>query len=374
MHDEPASTAAALRRRLRDDPAAGRALEELRRAAYGRAGSDAPLVEVPAALRARTGSPQRELPAPLVALLAEEARLVDEGAALLAAERVHGEAAGGDPMTGDPTAGDPTAGDQPADDPVTAPRRRRVARGPLAALIAGAVVLAALGTASATGLLDGVAAGAPGPTAATAATAGDPAPDAATTPRGQAMGTPDGRRGAAVPDFSEDPPVPVPATDEELAAERTRAADALWAMLVAQEPDAVRPDVGFERTIAPGLFAEVQVGCLREAGIDASVIGSDSFTYPDGDAAALYACAVRFPMAEAADGPRDDAGLAYLHDYYVAYLLPCYAAEGKPYEGEVPARDEFIAATRAGDPWTPFPAAMDPALAATCPATPAAYR
>ncbi|PPF51436.1 hypothetical protein C5B94_14835, partial [Clavibacter michiganensis] len=230
MHDEPASTAAALRRRLRDDPAAGRALEELRRAAYGRAGSDAPLVEVPAALRARSGSPQRELPAPLVALLAEEARLVDEGAALLAAERVHGEAAGGDPMTGDPT-----AGDQPADDPVTAPRRRRVARGPLATLIAGAVVLAALGTASATGLLDGVAAGAPGPTAATA---GDPAPDAATTPRGQAMGTPDGRRGAAVPDFSADPPVPVPATDEELAAERSRAADALWATLVAQEPDA----------------------------------------------------------------------------------------------------------------------------------------
>ena len=365
MHDEPASSAAALRRRLRDDPAAGRALEELRRAAYGRAGSDAPLVEVPAALRDRTGSPQRELPAPLVALLAEEARLGDEGAALLAAERVLGEAAGGDP-----TGPDPTAGDQPARYPGPAPRRRRVARGPLAALIAGAVVLAGLGAASATGLLDGVPAAGPSPTAAAA----DPAPDAATTPRGQAMGTLDGRRGAAVPDFSEDPPVPVPATDEELAAERTRAADALWAMLVAQEPDAVRPDVGFERTIAPGRFAEVQVGCLREAGIDASVIGSDSFTYPDGDPAALYACAVRFPMAEAADEPRDDAGLAYLHDYYVAYLLPCYAAEGTPYEGEVPARDEFIAATRAGDPWTPFPAAMDAALAATCPAVPAAYR
>lgn len=373
MHDEPASPDAALGRRLRDDPAAGLALEDLRRAAYGREGSDAPLVEVPAALRERTGYPQRELPAPLVALLSEEARLVDEGAALLAAERSASRVEGGAPAAGAPLDDDGSDADaaRPAG---TAPelrrRPRRPRRGPLVAAVAVVLALAGLGTASASGLFGTAPADAP----TTAAAAGDPGPGATTTPRGQAMGTPDGRRGAAVPDFSEDPPVHVPATDEELAARRSRAADEMWAMLVAQEPDAVRPDAVMERTVARGQYAEVQVGCLQEAGIDASVIGSDSFTYPDGDAAALYACAVRFPMAEAEGEPRDDAELAYLHDHYVAYLLPCYAAQGRPYEGEVPTRDAFIAATRAGDLWTPIPATMDSALAAACPPLPVAYR
>jgi hypothetical protein len=94
MSDDPFSDAArsddadarALARRLRDDPAATRRLDELRRAAFGRDGSTAPLVEVPAPLRARTGVDAVELPVPLVALLAEEARLTDEGAGLLAAD------------------------------------------------------------------------------------------------------------------------------------------------------------------------------------------------------------------------------------------------------------------------------------------------
>jgi hypothetical protein len=71
---------AAFARRLRDDAALGRHLEALRRDAYGRAATDALIVPVPDELRRVTGIEDPALPAPLVALLTEEARLVAEGA------------------------------------------------------------------------------------------------------------------------------------------------------------------------------------------------------------------------------------------------------------------------------------------------------
>ncbi|MFS4506986.1 hypothetical protein ACMA46_12190 [Clavibacter sp. Sh2141] len=105
MTDDPrfdAADARALARRLRDDPEAAARLTGLRRAAYGRGGSTAPLVEVPAPLRARTGVDALELPGPLVALLAEEARLTDEGVGLLAGDA---PAPASTPTTGSATAG-----------------------------------------------------------------------------------------------------------------------------------------------------------------------------------------------------------------------------------------------------------------------------
>ncbi|WP_043675341.1 hypothetical protein [Clavibacter michiganensis] len=348
---------AALARRLRDDPEAARRLEELRRTAFGREGSAAPLVALPADLRARTGYDDTELPAPLVALLAEEARLVDEGAVLLAAER---------PAAGVAAAEAEAVADEPDDAP--APRRTRT-RGGLAAIIAGVVVIAGIGAASASGALD-----VGGGTAASSPTSegGDPAATATATPRGQAMGTPDGRRGSVVPDFTADPPVRVPPTDAELAEDLRIRADRAWGLVLEQQPDAVRPDVQVERVVDEEDFIDQQIACLRDAGITASVIGQDSYSLTDADPVTVYSCQVRFPQREA--GPRTDAELAYIHDYYVSYLIPCYAAEGEPYFGEVPAVDDFIAAVRAERPWTPFPDTMDEQLARACPVLPAAYR
>ncbi|MBM7387686.1 hypothetical protein JOE37_000680 [Clavibacter michiganensis] len=357
----------ALARRLRDDPEAARRLEELRRTAYGRDGSTAPLVEVPAALRARTGYEELELPAPIVALLAEEARLVDEGAALLAAERRVVAAADAAHAS---DASDPSDDDRTTDDPVPAPSRRRALRpGPLAGLVAGVLVLAGLGVASAAGAFDADRTVASPPTSedvgsAVASTA---------TPRGQAMGTPDGRRGSAVPDFTADPPVRIPPTDAEVAEDLRVRADQAWEYVLEQQPAAVRPDVGTERVIDDEEdYAEQQVACLRDAGVSAYMVGQDGVSITDGDPVAVYTCAVRFPLRDA--GPRTDAELAYIHDYYLAFLIPCYAAEGRPYVGEIPAVDDFIAEVRAERPWTPFPDAMDERLAAACPVLPAAYR
>ncbi|MBF4625468.1 hypothetical protein [Clavibacter sp. VKM Ac-2872] len=350
---------AALARRLRDDPEAARRLEELRRTAYGRDGSAAPLVEVPADLRARTGYDDAVLPAPLVALLAEEARLVDEGAALLAAERPAVAATPATAAEDDTDAGSPAA---PA-------RRRAIRPGPLAAIAAGAIVLAGLGVASAAGVLDA------GRTATSPPTSEDvgSAVTSTATPRGQAMGTPDGRRGSVVPDFTADPPVRVPPTDAELAEGLRVRADREWGLVLEQQPDAVRPDVATERVIDDEEdHAEQQVACLRDAGVSAYMEGQAGYTITDADPVAVYTCSVRFPLRDT--GGRTDADLAYIHDYYLSFLIPCYAAEGSPYEGDVPAVEDFIAGVRAERPWTPFPDAMDERLADACPALPAAYR
>jgi hypothetical protein len=346
---------AALARRLRDDPDAARRLEGLRRAAYGRDGSAAPLVEVPADLRARTGYEETELPAPLVALLQEEARLVDEGAALLAAER---------PAVADPEATPAATKDDEPDAP-PAGGSRRLRPGPLAALVVGVLVLAGLGVASAAGVLNAGRTTAPPPTSSGGSTA-------TAAPRGQAMGTPDGRRGSVVPDFTADPPVQVPPTDAELAETLRVRADQAWGLVLDQQPDAVRPDVRTERVVDGEDYIDQQIDCLRDGGVTVSRIGDDSYELTDADPVVVYACSVRFPQREA--GPRSDAELAYIHDYYLSYLIPCYAAEGRPYTGEVPAVEDFIAAVRAEQPWTPFPDAMDERIAAACPVLPEAYR
>ncbi|PPF48206.1 hypothetical protein C5B94_16295, partial [Clavibacter michiganensis] len=83
MTGSAAPAADALRRRLRDDPAAARAVDTLRRAAYGRDAADAPVVRLPVAVRVTLSIAADALPAPLVALMTEEARLVEEGRALL---------------------------------------------------------------------------------------------------------------------------------------------------------------------------------------------------------------------------------------------------------------------------------------------------
>jgi hypothetical protein len=301
--------ARALARRLRDDPAATRRLDELRRAAFGRDGSTAPLTEVPAPLRARAGVDAVELPEPLVALLAEEARLTDEGAGLLAGDAPTpastastGSAAvgGADPAAADPTddRSTVTKADADARETPSAPPPRRRRPVPLAAVAAGLLLLAGLGSAAASGTFD--VTGRDGRAAdAGRSSAGSDGADAPTTPpRGQAMGTPDGRRGSAVPDFSADPPVPLPSGGEADASAR---ADAEWAAVLARVPDAVRPDVRPELTVPADRWLEQHAACLRASGVDVGVVDPETdarLSASEVDPVLAYACSVRFPAAE----------------------------------------------------------------------------
>jgi hypothetical protein len=218
--------------------------------------------------------------------------------------------------------------------------------------------------ASSSGLLDDAGAGS------------SPAATASPGDRGgsrlEAMGTPDGRRASAVPPFTAPPPPHVSATEEEIDALYRQDADLSWESLAAGIPGVVRPDAALERVVSPEDFPAQQVECLRAAGVDAQLAGSGGISYQDGDAADVWACATRFPMQR--PDPLTDAELAYQHDYFVSFLLPCYAVEGSPYTEAVPSREEFVARTKAGDAWYPFPADMTEALASRCPTEPPAWR
>jgi hypothetical protein len=360
---EPASPAEALRRRLREDPGTARGLDALRRAAYGRADGDASHVEVPEGIRLASGIEDDVLPAPLVALLVEEERLVAEGRDLLVADaRAAAEAAPPSrPAAATPVADDiPSAAVETADPRARplAPRRRRILRpGPVAAVLAGALLLAGLGTASASGLLtDDDSWRSQRPTS----TPGPPS-------------TPDPRVGMPVPRFTEEPPAQL---TEQLTEAQTREAlrsdaDVQWMSLTATDPGLVRPDVTTERIMPSAEWLPQHAACLREAGVAVTLIGTgDDQRLSDVtvDPVVAYACSVRFPQAPT--GALTRAALAYYYGYSVSFLIPCYASAGEPYRGRIPSLEEHIARSRAGDPWFPQPARAVGDVVARCPQDP----
>jgi hypothetical protein len=327
---------AALRRRLRDDPDAAARLTELRRAAYGRGGSDDGTLD---------------------ALLAEEDRLVAEGRRILADEST-------EPSASEPApAPTPTSARAPAPAPV--PPRSRIRRllrpGPVGAAAVAVCLVAGLGAASASGLLaDDDSWRSQEPTS----TPGPPS-------------TPDPRIGMPVPRFTAEPPARMyeQLTDAETARRLQDQSDSSWESLRSLEPDFPRPEATLERVVEGAEWVRQQAACLQEAGVDVRVIGVDddvrlsNHSAPSGIA---YACQVRFPSRP--QGALTEETLAYLHAYYVDFLLPCYASEGAAYEGDVPDLPRFIARDRAGDPWYPEASSNDGGIAFRCPQAPDAFR
>jgi hypothetical protein len=360
----------ALRRRLRDDPAAVAHLDGLRRAAYGRDGGDGPLMDVPEELRAAGDGEPRLLPAPVVRLLVEEARLIDEGRALLALEPTDVRDPSATAAPDEVDAAEPTYEPSPsaaAPGPAhgalrtgapLAPGHRRVLRPiPLAAAAATVLALGALGALSSSGAFmqdDSWRLRTP-----------------TSTPRAEPTSAPERPR-VPVPAFTALPPADEPMTAEETTAALRTTADFDWEMAQASVPGAVRPDVAVERVMPRAEWADQQVACLAESGMEAYADADGGLQYVAGDPLVIYACSVRFPLQPTP--PPSDALLAYVHDYYVSYLIPCYAAEGEPYEGVVPDAPAFVAGFRAGDHWNPMPAAMSAALQSRCPEAPAALR
>ncbi|RII87084.1 hypothetical protein DZF98_16120, partial [Clavibacter californiensis] len=232
---------------------------------------------------------------------------------------------------------------------------------PVAAVLAGGLLVVGLGTASAAGLLaDDDSWRSQEPTS----TPGPPS-------------TPDPRIGTPVPAFTEGPPAKLreDLTDVETAQALRESADSLWDRVLLERPDAVRPDLPVERVLDGEEWVRQQAACLGESGVRVQVIGTGEDTRlgtHSADAAVEYACSVRFPTTPG--GPLTDAALGWLHDYYVDFLIPCYASEGEPYEGEVPDRDAFVALSHAGDYWQPSVETRDGVLDSRCPEAPAGLR
>jgi hypothetical protein len=331
---------AALRRRLRDDPDAAAHLAELRRAAYGRGGS---------------------VDAALDALLAEEDRLVTEGRRILARDGEGTPPPASMTSTATPTpTSDPESGPhlEAARAPTRPPARRRIRRllrpGPISVAVVALCVVAGLGTASASGLLvDDDSWRSQEPTS----TPGPPS-------------TPDPRIGMPVPEFTAEPPAQLtePLTEAQVTEALRQEADMQWENLVAAEPGLARPDVTTERVMADREWLAQHAACLRESGVDVTLIGTgydQRLNDVTVDPVVAYACSVRFPRAPG--GPLTRAALAYSYDYSVSFLIPCYASAGEPYRGRIPSLDQYIARSEAGDPWYPVPARAVGDVATLCP-------
>ncbi|WP_413963697.1 hypothetical protein [Clavibacter sp. Sh2141] len=102
-----------------------------------------------------------------------------------------------------------------------------------------------------------------------------------------------------MPDFTADPPVSLPSGGEEGASASARA-DAEWAAVLAQDPDAVRPDVRPELTVPADRWLEQHAACLRASGADVGVVDPDAdapLSASDVDPVLAYTCSARFPAA-----------------------------------------------------------------------------
>ncbi|MFT2691088.1 hypothetical protein [Clavibacter zhangzhiyongii] len=241
------------------------------------------------------------------------------------------------------------------------PRRRLLRPAPIAAALAAVLLVAGLGIASASGLLtDDDSWRSQEPTS----TPGPPS-------------TPDPRIGMPVPAFTAEPPARLheELTEAESARRLQDQADSSWESVRSLEPDLPRPEATLERVVEGAEWVRQQAACLQDQGVDVRVIGVDDdvrlsvHSAPSGIA---YACQVRFPARP--QGPPTAEALAYLHAYYVDFLLPCLASEGAAYDGDVPDLARFIARERAGDPWYPEASSSDGGIAFRCPQAPEALR
>ena len=157
------------------------------------------------------------------------------------------------------------------------------------------------------------------------------------------------------------PPPPLP-HEEELGMYETRI-EARWAELHALYPDAVRPDVEFERFLTKDEESEVYAACLRKQGVPVE-LNEDGWTVRlpappleyDRKRAfdiALFVCEVRFPLSPSLSQPLTDDELRYTYRYFVEQLGPCLEVRG--YEiGAPPTFEEFRETWWTDDSWSPY--------------------
>jgi hypothetical protein len=180
------------------------------------------------------------------------------------------------------------------------------------------------------------------------------------------------------------PPPPPPLPPEEETEMYEGGIEERWAELQARYPDAVRPDVAFERFITKDEEAEVIAACLREQGIQVEI---DEYGWrvetPLGQERehdlAFFVCEVRFPLSPSLYQPFTDDELRYIYRYLVEQLRPCLLGRG--YEiGEPPSFEEYREGRWTDYPWSPYRDVLEndyEAFTATydaCPPTPPGLR
>jgi hypothetical protein len=139
-----------------------------------------------------------------------------------------------------------------------------------------------------------------------------------------------------------------PLSDIDAERKRVELADGHWDTVIAQYPDAVRPEVAFQGFIALEAHFETMRTCLEDAGVEIAIP-----TSAEGEPAgfeiveptvetsiAYYACEVSHPVRPSAEP--SDAELGWAYDYLTRFVVPCYEANGIENE-PAPPREEWVA-------------------------------
>lgn len=144
-------------------------------------------------------------------------------------------------------------------------------------------------------------------------------------------------------------PTSEPLSDAEAEQKRIELADAHWTTVLAQYPDAVRPQVAFGGFIAPEAHHETMRTCLEASGIELATpvtaeggpAGFEIVEPTVESSIAYYACEVAHPVRPSAEP--SDALLGWAYDYLTRFVAPCYEANGIENE-PAPPREEWVAA------------------------------
>jgi hypothetical protein len=146
-------------------------------------------------------------------------------------------------------------------------------------------------------------------------------------------------------------PQPVPLTDAQAEQARLAARDTAWQNVLAQYPDAVRPDVPFDGYLAAGDEMTVMSACYRQNGVPVSYgypIGAkkgDPPTSVGGEASTeqqaigMYICGVEHPGRP--NPPLTPEQLSWMYDYFTEFLVPCYEANGIDVP-QAPSKQDFV--------------------------------
>ena len=182
------------------------------------------------------------------------------------------------------------------------------------------------------------------------------------------------------------PAIAVPASPPMAAQETADRGDAyldeLWALVAADYPEALRPEVRAERVTNDRGRRSAIAECLRDAGIAATTErGRLEYSNVTGQTAlelavSVYVCSASFVPIQQVTDRLDRAQLESLWDYYVFQLRPCLAASG--YRTWIPPARADFAAPDGYHTWNPYlplrgvrlsPDELD-GLDAGCPAVP----
>lgn len=153
-----------------------------------------------------------------------------------------------------------------------------------------------------------------------------------------------------------------PLGEDELERLRLESADAAWARVQALYPQAVRPELEFEKYLPEAqteAWVQIQLDCLEQKGVPAApgftesgALGGFEINAEDeADAVGAYVCGESYRTKPRAQPSAEQ--ISWVYDYLTEFLAPCYEHYG--YEVPAPPDRQYFVENWPQQGWYPSP-------------------